>query len=306
MKRAVILAGLALCAPLSLAACHREERAQPQPSTTTTNAKAPLTVPADLELPTSSAEGAPADDATVIYVSRSVIAVDDLSQPVVALDERGMLARVGVDARYKESGPHDLHIVPLDKAIAASRKKSGASVATPALLVVDAKMPFHVVGEVIFTAQRAGVKRFQFLVRGAGGANAALDLGIPPGALYAPPALPDAGPEGGLPKDAKVLFGINVQTQGFALRAFGRELGPDCEPGGGVTVPLISGAYDAAGLTRCASKKKGMVPDTTDDLVTVGAAPEVDTQAVILALDALRTTEAHTKLFPTAAFVLVR
>src|SRR5207244_2555117 len=107
-------------------------------------------------------------------------------------------------------------------------------------------------------------------------------------------------------KDATIYLGLRVVDDGYMLRAFNRELGPDCTNATfGTTVPKKSGAFDPAGLTSCVQQIRARVPDTHDKFATVSVAPGVAFSDVVRAIDALRSGPDGKSLFPDVGLALV-
>jgi biopolymer transport protein ExbD len=126
----------------------------------------------DLSLPASVMTAEPAQEGTVIIVSKTQILVGEESAPVLTLPSREQLAQSGVDAKHKRGGPNDLYIVPLGNALSHARdidKAVQAAKGTPnapseAIVVVDKTTPYRLLIEVLFTLGQAEFGKYHLMV----------------------------------------------------------------------------------------------------------------------------------------------
>lgn len=126
----------------------------------------------DLTLPTSVMQAEPAQEGVVVIISKTQILVGEDPNPLVLLPPWEQLAVSGVDAKFKRSGPTDLHIVPLanalqharemDKAVRAAKGLDPSS--SEAIVVVDATTPFRLLIEVLFTLGQSEFGKYHLMV----------------------------------------------------------------------------------------------------------------------------------------------
>ena len=259
--------------------------------------------PDDLDLPHSSSTDALPSEGIPLYVSRSRILVGFKQRDVAQLGDRDTLKIAGVPAKYKSA---DQTIPVVVDAIDAVRKEHKVGEWVPAAISCDASLPFHVLSDVLLTVQKARFERWELGVKRDDGSFAAIEMGkghMPP--TNAEP-LPPPGPDAAIAADATIYMGVRVVDDGYMVRAFNRELGPDCTSGtAGMTVPKKNGAYDPAGLSSCAQTLRARVPETHDKFVSVSVAPGVAFSDVVRALDALRAGPDGKPLFPDVGLALV-
>lgn len=127
----------------------------------------------DLQLPVSILTSEPSEEGIVIRISKTQIVVGDNPDPVAEYSNRDQLAQSGLDARYKQSGPQDLYIVPLAKVLSEYRerdklireaKKQDAST-SEAIIVADETTPYRLLFEVLYTCGQSEFGRYHLMVR---------------------------------------------------------------------------------------------------------------------------------------------
>lgn len=122
---------------------------------------------------------------------------------------------------------------------------------------------------------------------------------------------PSSRATGGTRQDEKknaLNLTVFIVNDGFSIKASGGNVAPGCTGvGTGLAVPLKSGRYDFAQLTKCAAKLKGSNPDyEAETQVSLSANPGTDYQTIISAIDALRTSEQGDPLFDDVNFKVPR
>jgi hypothetical protein len=258
--------------------------------------------PDDLDLPHSSATEALPSEAIPIYVSRSRIYVGFDRREVAVLGDRETLKIAGVPAKYKAA---DQSVTVIVDAVDALRKERKLGDWIPAAISFDASLPFHVIGDVVLTVQKARFDRYALVIKRDDGSLAAIGMGKghQPTDTTAPPP---SGPDADVAKDAAIYLGVRVVDDGYMMRAFNREVGPDCTSATfGTAVPKKNGGYDLPGLTHCAEVIRARVPDTHDKFVSISVAPAVPFSDVVRAIDALRTGGDGKSLFPDVGLTVV-
>jgi biopolymer transport protein ExbD len=126
----------------------------------------------DLTLPKSTFTLAPSEEGVVIRISKTQIVVGDNSEPVAEYSSREQLAQSGLDARYKQSGPQDLYIVPLAKVLSNYRETdkrlkeaTGKDASTSeAIIVADETTPYRLLFEVLYTCGQSEFGRYHLMV----------------------------------------------------------------------------------------------------------------------------------------------
>jgi hypothetical protein len=258
--------------------------------------------PDDLDLPHSSSSEALPPEAIPIYVSRSRIFVGFDRREVAVLGDRETSKIAGVPAKYKSV---DQSVTVVVDAVDAVRKERKLGDWIPAVIAVDASIPFHVVGDVVLTVQKARFDRYALVVKRDDGSLAAIGMGKGHLPTDAPPPAP-AGPDAAVPSDAPIYLGVRVLDDGYMVRAFNREVGPDCTSATfGTTVPKKNGVFDLAGLTHCAEVIRARVPGSPDKFVTVSVGPAIAFSDAVRAIDALRAGGDGKPLFPDVGLVVV-
>ena len=99
-----------------------------------------------------------------------------------------------------------------------------------------------------------------------------------------------------------------ITKDGVSLKTSGGNIAPGCESAGaGITIPKLSGdLYDLKSLTACAKRLKNASPDFREETqVTITASPNIEYQAVIGVMDALRK-DGEEELFPDVHFGVAR
>lgn len=290
------LLGLALASPVALVACAEPAVAPavspPSPSPTAPPSATPAAAPAP-SLARSTATTPPPRDALELALTRASVRVagaDVLPVPTAPAWVDGFAVA------HKRGGPHDLFLVPLGAAVGSSRGPH-----TVATVSVAPEIPYRVLVEVLFTLAQSGVPKVAMLVTGPGGGLAAIEHEAPraaPGdlaaqaeAMAAELAALNGGARattaGRVAPSGSPAF-VTIARDGLTVRAGGVRLGPGCRgPGQGPTVPALpSSEQDWASLGRCAATLRAEAG--AGDTITLTAAPDIDFQTVVSALDAVR------------------
>ena len=118
-----------------------------------------------------------------------------------------------------------------------------------------------------------------------------------------PPAGQGSGVRSAQPEDTLNLTVLLV-NDGYSLKASGGNIAPGCVGAGpGVSIPKKNGKYDVQGLNACAAKLKASNPAfEEEDQVFISANPGMEYQAIIDAMDALRTAPDGTPMFSSVNF----
>jgi biopolymer transport protein ExbD len=124
----------------------------------------------DLRLPRSIIRSAPAEEGTIVTVSKTQLLVGD--NKVLNLPGRESLAQTGVGAQEKRSGPNDLYIVKLGNALQAARKTDrrvreakGLDPSTSeAIIIADGTTPYRLLIEVLFTLGQSEFGKYHLMV----------------------------------------------------------------------------------------------------------------------------------------------
>jgi len=124
----------------------------------------------DLRLPKSVIKSAPAEEGTVVTVSKTQLLVGD--NKVLNLPGRESLAQTGVGAQEKRSGPTDLYIVKLGNALQAARKtdrvvrqaKGLDPSSSEAIIIADGTTPYRLLIEVLFTLGQSEFGKYHLMV----------------------------------------------------------------------------------------------------------------------------------------------
>lgn len=118
-----------------------------------------------------------------------------------------------------------------------------------------------------------------------------------------PPSTRGGGVRANVESEALNLT-VLVVNEGFSIKAAGGNIAPGCQgPGPGIAIPLIGGRYDYAALKGCAARLKGSSPDFADESqVRITANFSTEYQVIISVIDALRTAQDGTELFPDVNF----
>lgn len=114
----------------------------------------------------------PASEPIVVVVSTSRIFVNEDPEPVVLLPSREQLAASGLDAKHKRSGPDDLLLVPLERALTRAReavearcRRQDREQPMEAVVVMDGTLPYRLLTEVLFTLGQSGIGKHHLMVR---------------------------------------------------------------------------------------------------------------------------------------------
>jgi biopolymer transport protein ExbD len=124
----------------------------------------------DLRLPKSVIRSAPAEEGTVVTVSKTQLLVGD--NKVLNLPGRESLAQTGVGAQEKRSGPNDLYIVKLGNALQSARKtdrrvreaKGLDPSSSEAIIIADGTTPYRLLIEVLFTLGQSEFGKYHLMV----------------------------------------------------------------------------------------------------------------------------------------------
>jgi biopolymer transport protein ExbD len=130
----------------------------------------------DMTLPTSIITSEPAQEGTMVVISKTQILVGDDPHPVVLLPSRDSLAQSGIDAKYKRNGPNDLYIVPLANALQAARQtdkqirqaKGLDANSSEAIVIADTTTPYRLLIEVLFTLGQSEYGKYHLMVLSGG------------------------------------------------------------------------------------------------------------------------------------------
>ena len=130
----------------------------------------------DMTLPTSIITSEPAQEGTMVVISKTQILVGDDPHPVVLLPSRDSLAQSGIDAKYKHNGPNDLYIVPLANALQAARQtdkqirqaKGLDPNSSEAIVIADTTTPYRLLIEVLFTLGQSEYGKYHLMVLSGG------------------------------------------------------------------------------------------------------------------------------------------
>jgi biopolymer transport protein ExbD len=130
----------------------------------------------DMTLPTSIITSEPAQEGTMVVISKTQILVGDDPHPVVLLPSRDSLAQSGIDAKYKRNGPNDLYIVPLANALQAARQtdkqirqaKGLDPNSSEAIVIADTTTPYRLLIEVLFTLGQSEYGKYHLMVLSGG------------------------------------------------------------------------------------------------------------------------------------------
>jgi biopolymer transport protein ExbD len=126
----------------------------------------------DMTLPTSIITSEPAQEGTMVVISKTQILVGDDPHPIVMLPSRDSLAQSGIDAKYKRNGPNDLYVVPLANALQAARQtdkqvrlaKGLDPNSSEAIVVADQTTPYRLLIEVLFTLGQSEFAKYHLMV----------------------------------------------------------------------------------------------------------------------------------------------
>jgi biopolymer transport protein ExbD len=126
----------------------------------------------DMTLPTSIITSEPAQEGTMVVISKTQILVGDDPHPIVMLPSRDSLAQSGIDAKYKRNGPNDLYVVPLANALQAARQtdkqvrlaKGLDPNSSEAIVIADQSTPYRLLIEVLFTLGQSEFAKYHLMV----------------------------------------------------------------------------------------------------------------------------------------------
>ncbi len=306
-----------------------------------TDASAPTAstaaLPADLagvKLPVTKSRDALPKTGVRVVVSKTAVAVGSPAKQAVPLRSRTQVSQGGIAAEHKRSGPNDLFIVPLAKAIVTAKRSEEA------ILYVDAQTPYRLLVEVLFTLGQSEIGKDHFVARNKGRLVVStfvppslkdlgeLDVDVPPGLLdsaarastastapsgaatgsAAPvpsvdPSATRLAPRGG----GRLSLSVYVMGDGMAVKTRKGNVATGCKNiGSGVAVPKHGGAHDYASLTGCLVRLRALRKADDDESVTLTANPDVDFQTIMHTVDAMRSDAQGKPLFPTVNFGVAR
>lgn len=132
-----------------------------------TQSSASLPQSADLTVPKSVLTTEASQEGVAILISKSQIVVDDNVICPVPTD-----ATHGLEGKYKRSGPTDLYVVPLANALQSWRERDRQvrlatgkdPSASEAIIIADAKTPYRLLVEVLFTLGQSEFAKFHLMV----------------------------------------------------------------------------------------------------------------------------------------------
>lgn len=113
--------------------------------------------------PPASAPPAP----LVVLVGRAGITLGDDPTPILVLPSREEVAEHGAPLSAKRGGHEDLFLVPLADAVERLRERERAGGRAPpgeALVVADARTPYRLIVEILYTLGRAEVGKYHLMV----------------------------------------------------------------------------------------------------------------------------------------------
>lgn len=128
-------------------------------------ALAPSAPPAPLQASAPQVSSAP--EPLVVLVGRSGITLGDDPTPVVVLPSREEVAEHGAPLSAKRGGQNDLFLVPLADAVERLRERERAGGRAPpgeAIVVADARTPYRLILEVLYTLGRAEMGKYHLMV----------------------------------------------------------------------------------------------------------------------------------------------
>ncbi|MFO0678641.1 MAG: biopolymer transporter ExbD [Polyangiaceae bacterium] len=121
---------------------------------------------ADLQMPKSILTTEASQEGVAVVISKANIIVDDnIVAPVPANPT------LGVEGKYKRSGPNDLYIVPMANALQSWRERdklvraaTGKDPGSEAIVIADANTPYRLMTEVLFTLGQTEFSKFHLMV----------------------------------------------------------------------------------------------------------------------------------------------
>ena len=173
----------------------------------------------------------------------------------------------GFPADQKRNGANDLYVTPLANWLAHAG--DGRRDIT---LVVDRRIPFRVLVEVMFTASQSGYARFHLVVEDRGGFGEIL-VEVPE--------------RSGLPSGVTLL----VVRDGVAIKSAKGNVVPGCAGVGvGIAIPRRGSEHDRAALASCLANLARDDAELRGSVIS--ANPGTPFQEIVMALDAVRSVPA--------------
>jgi biopolymer transport protein ExbD len=248
-----------------------------------------IVAPKDINLPEVSGGVTIPPQDLVLTISKTMLAVEGEDIVPVPADPRK-----GFDAKYKRSGPADLHVRPLAMVMDWALRYP-PMVGRPAAmtLLVDRDVPYRLLVEVMFTLGQS-----EWAVFHLGALHQGKVVGLKD------PKVPRAS--AGRPQAARGGLGLTVLVvaDGFSMKARGGNVAPGCQDvGPGLAIPKTAAGYDYVALRACAAKLKSAAPEfASEKEVVISASPDIAYGALVTTVDTLQADE----LFPEVMFGLAR
>lgn len=239
----------------------------------------PPAAPSGPEVPTVPRGELEPLESTPLRVTTDAIAIGD-GPAIVTLDDGW------VREEDRVGGPGGLLIAPL---------RDGLDAAAPGevtALAVHPDVPYGTVAAVVYTLGQTGRTRLALLAR-KGEALVSLPIVLPSlGELGRPTR------DEGRVDDASLDLAIAITGAGIVVSGSGGALEPDCQTVSprAMTLPLVDGAHDLEGLTRCLVAVKDVF--VGEETVVVSAESGVRFGVVADAIAASRHTASGRPLFP--------
>lgn len=216
-----------------------------------------------MHVPPVTGPTASEEDFAVIVSGTQIIADDT---PVLKLPSRAEQVR---DGAPQSSGSL---IVPL--ATLVQHREAGHP--AEAIVIAEPGVPYRIIAQVIYTLGKSEIASFHFMVLQR------MDAGT---RAWPPPR--DAGTIAPIPIPSGSHLQVSVTEQGVVFGKFG-------------TIPKLHGVQDLMGARQYARRLKA--GSSGDVPVTLGADPAVDYGTIIDVMDALRSDDDGSALFPDITF----
>ena len=121
----------------------------------------------DLQMPKSTLTTEASQEGVALVVSKGNIIVDGAVVCPVPPNPN-----LGIEGKYKRSGPNDLYIVPLANALQAWRERDRQvriatnkdPTASEAIIIADAQTPYRLLTEVLYTLGQTEFSKFHLMV----------------------------------------------------------------------------------------------------------------------------------------------
>ncbi len=293
-----------------------------------------------VELPVSSSTAQPVENQPTVIISPKQLLVAGDPYPVVDYSSVSAadLARAGIPARYKRSGPSDLYISPLGQELSwlaqqppekggprpvelASNDEPEAEVPDDldrrareiarelAKLDGDSRNGPHLIIAadrrtpyriLIEALYTAGQAGFSvFCLWVRSGQQRSTIISVPPSIGSRLTVPPSIGSQ---VRSRRLDLTVLVVTDGIGFKNSAGNVATGCEKmGPGITVPKRDGKHDLAAVTACAAEIKKHNPRFKEERsVSLTANPDTDFQTIVSVIDALRP---H---FPEINFAVAR